>query len=534
MNTSLSVRNLRPTLPLLSLTLLLVASACRRSPVSSGDVAHDHGHDHDHPGVVVRSTAYSERHEAFTEFPPPVAGQDTPFVVHITDLAVPAPRTAGEIVLQFRQGTVNLSFTNAAPARDGIYLSPVRFPSAGEWQGTLRIPGDGAPDAVSLGTIPVHASETDASRVVQPADTGDISFTKERQWKLRTVTTPVIRTNIVDRVPAAGTVTAPPGTMAVVSTPVAGILRAPADRRMPGLGDRVTAGQVLARVVPSFSEATAKLGETEGDIARARLSVAQAQRELDRVRRLVDSGVQSRQDLELAQLAADSAQAQLTAMLATRTSYREDDPASGELPAQDLKAPITGVIVTAGGDAAGQYVAADHSLFSILEPGHVRIEARVPEAAAADLGPSPGALAEFPARRGGFVPLTTGGGRLVFASPLVDAATHSVLFVFDVPDPEGRFRIGEHLTVHLESGTPEDAVVIPESAIVEDGGQPVAYVQMSGETFQRRELILGIRDGNRVQVRSGVVPGERVVSAGTSFVRLAGLSPSEPSHGHIH
>jgi membrane fusion protein, heavy metal efflux system len=77
-------------------------------------------------------------------------------------------------------------------------------------------------------------------------------------------------------------------------------------------------------------------------------------------------------------------------------------------------------------------------------------------------------------------------------------------------------------------------VAIPDSAIVEEAGNFIAFVQVSGETFQKRELKLGIRDGNQVQVLDGVKEGERVVTRGAMAIRLASISGVIPAHGHAH
>jgi multidrug efflux pump subunit AcrA (membrane-fusion protein) len=88
--------------------------------------------------------------------------------------------------------------------------------------------------------------------------------------------------------------------------------------------------------------------------------------------------------------------------------------------------------------------------------------------------------------------------------------------------------------LHVETARSEEAVAIPDSAIVEEGGQPVAFVQVSGETFEKRELKLGIRDGNFVQVLDGVKEGERVVTKGAYAIRLSSVSGVIPAHGHAH
>ena len=76
--------------------------------------------------------------------------------------------------------------------------------------------------------------------------------------------------------------------------------------------------------------------------------------------------------------------------------------------------------------------------------------------------------------------------------------------------------------------------MIPASAVLEEDGRPVAYVQPSGESFEKRELRLGGREGDRVLVLEGLRPGERIVTGAAYQVRLASLSTSVPSQGHEH
>ena len=79
-----------------------------------------------------------------------------------------------------------------------------------------------------------------------------------------------------------------------------------------------------------------------------------------------------------------------------------------------------------------------------------------------------------------------------------------------------------------------DAVTVPASAIVDDGGQPVVFVQVGGESFERRPVRLGHREGGDVQVIGDVAAGDRVVTTGAPLIRLAALSPQVPAHGHTH
>jgi multidrug efflux pump subunit AcrA (membrane-fusion protein) len=69
---------------------------------------------------------------------------------------------------------------------------------------------------------------------------------------------------------------------------------------------------------------------------------------------------------------------------------------------------------------------------------------------------------------------------------------------------------------------------------VDDTGRPVVFVQASGESFERRPVTLGAREGDVVQVVEGVKRGDRIVSKGAYLVRLASLSTQAPAHGHVH
>jgi multidrug efflux pump subunit AcrA (membrane-fusion protein) len=76
--------------------------------------------------------------------------------------------------------------------------------------------------------------------------------------------------------------------------------------------------------------------------------------------------------------------------------------------------------------------------------------------------------------------------------------------------------------------------VIPASAVVDDGGRATVFVMEGGESFYKRVVRIGARDGERLQVLSGITAGERVVSAGAYEVHLSTVSGAMPAHGHAH
>ena len=106
--------------------------------------------------------------------------------------------------------------------------------------------------------------------------------------------------------------------------------------------------------------------------------------------------------------------------------------------------------------------------------------------------------------------------------------------IFAVPNPDGSIKVGASARAQVRTGERVPGVVIPASALLDEDGRPIVYVQTEGEAFEKRELALGGQEGERVLVRSGLAEGERVVTGAPYQVRLASLSTSAPAHGHEH
>ena len=125
-------------------------------------------------------------------------------------------------------------------------------------------------------------------------------------------------------------------------------------------------------------------------------------------------------------------------------------------------------------------------------------------------------------------------GRLVTVGRVVDGETRTVPIIYELPNPGRGLAIGQAVTLRVFAASRADAIAVPVSAIVDDGGQPVVFVQMGGESFERRPVRLGHREAGHVEVIGDVAAGDRVVTVGAPLIRLAALSPQVPAHGHTH
>ena len=107
------------------------------------------------------------------------------------------------------------------------------------------------------------------------------------------------------------------------------------------------------------------------------------------------------------------------------------------------------------------------------------------------------------------------GGEVYFVSPTLDPNSRRLLLKAWIPNPTGRLRPGQFATLEVEVEHIENALVAPESSIVYDGRGSFVWRVGEGNTAERVDVELGPRADASVVVRSGLRPGDSVVSAGT-------------------
>lgn len=535
----------RPSVRLAAVALASLLIGCSREAGSTGTArGTEAGHDHAHEGEAgtAQFTVFGEGCEIFVEHPLAVAGAPSPWVIHVTDLRTRGPRREGPLQLRLRLGPEPpLEHVVKAPTRPGVYEAKLSFPRPGQWSVTLAMPTAEGETTIEFPGVEVFADAHEAAHAEVPTPPDGITFLKEQQWKIQVGTAPAQERRLVEQMRLPATVTARPGSLARITPPLPGQLLLRPGKPMPLVGERVELGQVLALLQPAFSEVAARFVEAEGEVVRARLALEQADLAFQRIERLARAEAKSGREVQEAEFALKTAQAKYDAARALQATYRQastnrgsQSPAGGP-PAIELRSPIGGTIIHQSGAAVGQYVTAEEALFTVLDSATVFIEAPVSETSLRRIGAAKGAKYQLPGEPGRFVAITGEGlGRLVFLGLQVDAVTRTVPLVYELGNPDHRLRVGQSLDLYVETDRAENALAIPDAAMVEEGNQPIAFVQVGGERFEKRHLTLGLRDGDWVQVLAGIALGERVVIQGAYAIRLASVSGAIPSHGHAH
>ena len=545
------------SLILLACLLMLVVGCRRHASHSHEHPGHDHHdhHGHSHGGVVASDplslneayTVWSHPFEVFTEHTRFVQRQEGRVVVHLSELDTGKPYAQDGLTLAFHldERKVAIPLSTNLSGKEGIFIGDLYFPIAGTWkQSLLGVPGT-SDNQILLPDIVVHEPDqvpnTAAWTEPKDMDKGDgdeIVMTKEQQWKVGLRADAVGRRSLAARVALPARIEARPGGRRVLRATVTGeLMEGP--NGFPNPGDNIQLGQVLARLRLVLLDDAVRFGEVDSGWTRASAALEQATRERDRVRRLQELEARSERELLEAETAWKTARAVEQAARATRDTLR-----SGSGKGED-GAWLTDVISTGAGTletvhvGPGDVIAFESPLFTIVDESRVWLRVSVPESIAMQQQDGESdllleSIGRDPHELNPLRSLKQLGGQLVWAKGAVATETRTVSFLYELPNPELRHRPGRTYVAHLAIAQVQDALAVPVSALLDELGQVVAYVQMDGENFERRELQLGVRDGLWVEVKAGLEEGERVVVRGAHVVRLVSLSHSLPDHGHEH
>lgn len=525
---------------LLLVTGLLFSPGCAREQQAAHDHAHDdHGHAHegDAHGSVIPSrdfTAYTPKTELFAEHRYLLAGLETRFAAHLTDMRDGSPVAEGrlEAALVAPDGREEV-FVADGPTTPGIFQPVVKAQAPGTYRLRFRLTSPRLTDTIEAGTVTVYA-DAEAARAAAPSEeepTEAITFTKEQQWKLPFETRPVEARALESGVTLQGVVKPASGQEAAITSPVDGRVVI-GQGRQPRLGDRVGAGALLAVVTPTEESSMDRVALRQ-EVKTAEATHKQARLDYERAQRLHQAQAvpgkrveEARTALAIAQARLDSARHHLRAKEASLSGAAVVTEESFR-----ITSPIAGTVVEAG-LIPGAHVEEGATLYRLIDMRRVWVEARVSET---DVNRVAGARkAEITVAGHPTVTVGNGQGGLVAVGSVLDPNSRTAPVVYAVPNPDGALRIGMTATVRALTGASKVTPVIPQSAVVDDNGQPIAYVQTGGERFFRRALTLGVKQGERVQVLSGLKEGERVVTQGGYEMRLSTLSNAVPAHGHEH
>jgi RND family efflux transporter MFP subunit len=303
------------------------------------------------------------------------------------------------------------------------------------------------------------------------------------------------------------------------------------------IGTPVRAGQVIARISPreyelklqqaeaALQQARAQLGingNTEkievdqvAGVRQAKAALDDARSQMERTKKLVESGDLAQQRWDTAeanfrsadaryQAARDAAFNQVAFVEQRRSEVRY---AKKKLDDSFVRAPISG-IVSVKHKSLGELIneqGGNRDIVTIVQVNPLRVQANVAEGGVAYV------------KQGKQVTFTTDAypGRDFPAivsriSPVLNQQARLMMVEATAPNPQGLLKPGMFCKVQVDIADDVPATFVPSGAVISAAGLDKVFVAENGKAVER-VVRIGKRDGDAVEIVEGVKPGEKVI-----------------------
>jgi membrane fusion protein (multidrug efflux system) len=250
-------------------------------------------------------------------------------------------------------------------------------------------------------------------------------------------------------------------------------------------------GQAIAKGAPLFSiEATVLTAEAN----EAKANAEQSEAAYTRAKELVEDRLISATEFD-------------TARANYNVSIARDLSARARLSKTVIRSPFDGYVGLRMINI-GDYATIGQELVSVVSLDPLRVEFSVPETLLAKM--KSGQTIEVSV---GAYPDETFGGVITAIAPQIDVTGHSLAIRARLPNPELKLRPGLFAQVSVTLDVQDSALMVPEQAIWPIGQDKTVFVVENGKAMQKT-VRLGQRLPGRVEIVSGIVAGEEIITAG--------------------
>jgi len=302
------------------------------------------------------------------------------------------------------------------------------------------------------------------------------------------------------------------------------------------LGDRVVAGDPLVEY--DNVELGLLIGEylsAKADLDRALTDLEVKRTILARSERMLEVGATARTTHDIRTAEFRDAQAKVTSARALVTKVEEQIHRFG-LTDEDLeklsgtekegglhrteshstlRAPFAGII-TSYNVAAGERVDPSDSLMTITDISTVWVLADVYER---DLGQVK--VGRAVRVRVASYPGETFHGRITYIGDVIEPETRTAKVRCVVANQNFKLKLEMFASIEIPAGEARKTLAVPAAAIQQVEGRPVVFVERSPSKFEKRIVETGVEDRGWIEIRSGLQPGERVVTQGSFYLKAA-------------
>ena len=306
-------------------------------------------------------------------------------------------------------------------------------------------------------------------------------------------------------------------------------------RLLADLGDRVTAGQALVELDrektqytleqqrAALARALAKFGAADSghmppieqtpDVQKAQAELGQAKQAFTRAQELTKRQLLPQQGLDDAEATYQSKQATYEAALQNAKNLRADIDASEaalkmadrQLRDTTIRAPFDGYVEKRLVNL-GEYVRVQTPVMAVVRVDPLKVTTEVPEKMAPWIKPDQAVELQVDA-----FPDTPFTGKVSRISPVVTSATRAFPFEALVPNAKAQLKPGTFARVRIVTSKVDQVMTLSYASLQYRYGVNRAFV-VDGDHLAMRELKVGERFGDRIEIVEGVKPGEAVAT----------------------
>ncbi len=248
-------------------------------------------------------------------------------------------------------------------------------------------------------------------------------------------------------------------------------------------------------------------------VQRARLPSGLRITDAERERDLAEHRLTTLKESEDANANKDTVRALLSAaqQKVSALAGASRDASDRSIGVHELVTPLSGTIVERH-ISKGQLVQADHTAFVVADLDYLWVELAVFERSLAQIHDGDAVELKPMGYKG--EPIK---GRVAHISSVLDEDTRSASIRVEVENKQRRLRPGQAVdaVIHAKGAAIQGGLSVPIAAITYVDGKPTVFVSESPTSVVASEVVLGVSSGTEQQIESGILPGQKVVVAGT-------------------
>ncbi len=497
--------------------LLMLMSSCAHE---HGEGTHTHGDEtHALHGPELESLAFTiwtQNSELFVEFPPLIVGRESRFAAHFSEMINFKAVTQGEVTVRLIEGAQSVHEQSvSAPSSPGIFRPALTPEKQGDYNLEFILKTAFFSDTITISDMTVYPDEAAAlaANPPQPAVDG-VSFLKEQAWKIDFAIEQVKKQPIREVIHTSGEIQPVKGEEKVIAAKSNGIVFFKSKNLQAGRDVRFGEGLFI---ISSKGLLQSNL-EEKYQVGQAR--VEKTKKDFERAERLVKEQIIGQQEFERRKMEYTISQAEFKTL---SSNYNAEG--------QSVTATMTGIVKNVL-VSDGQFVEEGTPLVEITSNRRLLLQAEVSQSHLPKLRRVQSANFKTPYQPE-MQSIEDYNGKLVSYGKVIERGSNFIPVLFELDNLHDLIP-GSFVELFLLTNPIDKELVISKSAVMQDYSLNYVYVQTGGESFEKREVNLGIDDGVNVQILSGVIEGEWVVTEGAYQIKMASMSSTIPAHGHEH